>query len=81
MPDVLKRPEGNIVDALVIVKGMAEMYRRAAKNGIDERSRGLAAKRADALEMALYAMQRVDVEDWIRAEKAWIAEMEKQLEG
>lgn len=81
MPDVLKRPEGSIEDAQLIVKGMMEMYRRAVKNGIDEKARGLAAKRADALRMAMYALERVVMEDWIRAEKAWILEMEKQLEG
>lgn len=81
MPDLLKRPDGSIEDAQVVVKGMMEMYRRAAKNGIDERAKGLAAKRADALKMALYALERVVMEDWLRAEKAWIAEMEKRLEG
>lgn len=67
-------------DAEVVVKGMLQMYRRAARNGMDEKAKGLAQKRAAALEMALYAMQRVDLEDWIRAEKEWIREMEKQLE-
>ena len=48
MSDLLKRPEGGIEDAQIIVKGMMEMYRRAAKNGIDEKAKNLAAKRADA---------------------------------
>lgn len=81
MPDMLTRPEGSIEDAELIVKGMRDMYKRAAKNGIDEKARKLAKDRAAALDMAMYALERVAMEDWIKAEKEWIREMEKELEG